>query len=89
MTRPAPALLTLVLLMAGCGVPVDVTQGYATGPFPHPEDYSRLHMEDAEEDDSTCFGCHGVDEDDLIEGSSTLHCSLCHAYPPVHIEDDE
>ena len=83
------AAIPLLLLLVGCGVPVDVTPGYGSGAFPHPAGYSRLHMEDAEEGDSACFECHGEDEDTQVEGSSALHCSLCHAYPPVHLEDDE
>ncbi len=79
----------LGLAVGSCGVPVDVTEGYGSGGFPHPEGYSRLHMEDVEEDDTACFECHAEDEDGRIEGTSVYHCSLCHAYPPVHLEDEE
>jgi len=84
----AAAGIAALLAAAGCGVPVDLQPGDGEGGFPHPDDYVREHMDDAEQDDEGCFDCHGVDSDDPIEGSTTLHCSLCHAYPPVHLGDE-
>ena len=78
-----------VLAVVGCGVPVDVHPDDPSGSFPHPEGYSRLHMDDALDDDTACLECHGADEDEQVVGSPALHCSLCHTYPPYHFGDDE
>jgi hypothetical protein len=86
--RAAVALIG-VLLLAGCGVPVDIHPGDVDGAFPHPEDYALIHMEYALEDDSSCFQCHAEDQDSWPEDATNLHCSYCHAYPPVHLEDEE
>ena len=83
------AALACLLGLAGCGTPIIESPGGEGGPFPHEENYSRLHMDDAEVDDSVCFGCHAVDEDSLEEDGNPLHCTLCHAYPPVHMGDDD
>ncbi len=87
------ATFVALLPLLACGVPVESGSGGIGGPFPHAEDYVRIHMEDAEEDDSVCFLCHAQDEDGQPEDATNLHCSFCHAYPPVHLElgddDDE
>jgi hypothetical protein len=87
--RRATLLLVGSLALAGCGVPIEGQPGIDGGPFPHEEDYIRVHMDDAEVDDGACLVCHGADEDEQVAGSSALHCSLCHAYPPIHVEADE
>ena len=69
------------MAVAACGRPTYRATGDASATFPHPEDYSRQHPEDALIDPEPCLACHGEDEDDAAEGSSAPHCSSCHAWP--------
>lgn len=77
-----------LLAVGGCGVPVEIPSSGEGGPFPHAEGYSRIHMDDAELDDTVCLSCHGEDDETQVVNSAALHCSLCHAYPPYHFSDD-
>lgn len=87
--RYASVASASLVAMLGCGVPVGIQSSDPFGAFPHAQGYSRLHMDDALEDDTACLECHGVDEDEQIVGSPALHCSLCHTYPPFHFGEDE
>jgi hypothetical protein len=78
----------LLLLLFGCGTPVPQDAGDAGGAFPHGERFLWEHAEAAERNISGCLDCHGVDEDDIIEGATTPHCELCHGFPDELLEED-
>ncbi len=71
--------LALLVLLGGCATAVAPADGDTGALFPHPEGYSRIHMEDALEHAAACMGCHFDPEADGVEPVAPP-CDTCHRW---------